>query len=186
MSRLGKNPISVPKGVEINISASNEVTIKGPKGTLSRPVHKDIKLEKGEGTLTLIRPTDQKRHKAMHGLYKVLLTNMVKGVSEGFTKTLELVGIGYRASTQGQLVDISVGYSHPVIVALPAEIKVKAETQKGENPKIILEACDNELLGLVAAKIRSIRKPEPYKGKGIKYSDEYIRRKAGKAAASAK
>lgn len=183
MSRIGNAPINLPKGVEIKVSPDNIVAVKGPKGELFRKIDKDITVDIQDGVLTVKRPTEQKRHKSLHGLYRALLRNMVVGVSEGYKKELELVGVGYRASAQGQLLDISVGYSHPIIVELPKEIKVSAETQKGKAPKITLESIDNELLGQVAAKIRAIRKPEPYKGKGIKYAGEIIRRKAGKSAA---
>ena len=185
MSRIGNLPINIPQGVEVNVAEKgNIVTVKGPKGELHQKVDKDIIVKTEDGQLVVQRPTEQKRHKALHGLYRSLLNNMVTGVSTGFTKTLELVGVGYRASSQGQIVELSVGFSHPVILALPKEIKVTTETVKGQSPKIILESTDNQLLGQVAAKIRSIRKPEPYKGKGIRYSDEVIRRKAGKSAAS--
>lgn len=182
MSRIGKLPITVPQGVQINISNGNEVTVKGPKGQLSQQVDKDIIIKNEDGTLIVDRPTNQKRHRALHGLYRSLIANMVTGVSTGYTKQLELVGVGYRASNQGQLLELAVGYSHLVIFALPNEVKVSTETVKGQNPKINLESNDKQLLGLVAAKIRSIRTPEPYKGKGIRYSDETVRRKAGKTA----
>ena len=184
MSRIGKLPISLPKGVEVTVSAGNEAKVKGPKGELKQQIDKDITLKVQDGVLQVERPTNQKRHKALHGLYRSLLANMVKGVAEGYKKELELVGVGYRASNQGQLLELSVGYSHPVMFALPKEIKLATESLKGQNPKIILESIDHQLLGQVAAKIRSIRAPEPYKGKGIKYTDETLRRKAGKTAAS--
>lgn len=182
MSRIGKNPVSLPKGVEVKVSPANEVTVKGPKGELKRMVDRDIKIEVKDGHLEVVRPTDQIRHKALHGLYRALIQNMVTGVSTGFTKTLELVGVGYKASNQGQVLDLSLGYSHNFMVELPKEVSVKTETVKGKNPTIYLDSIDNELLGQVASKIRSLRKPEPYQGKGVRYSDEVVRRKAGKTA----
>ncbi len=182
MSRIGKSPIQLPKGVEVKISAANEVTVKGPKGELSRPIDKDIKIEVKEGHIALTRPTEQIKHKALHGLSRALIQNMVTGVTDGFTKKLELVGVGFKASNQGQLLDLSLGYSHNFIVELPKAISVQTETKKGKNPLITLGSIDKELLGQVAAKIRSLRKPEPYQGKGVRYSDEVVRRKAGKTA----
>lgn len=182
MSRIGKNPITLPKGVTASVSASNEVSVKGPKGELKRLIDRDITVEVKDGQLVVTRPTDQIRHRALHGLYRALLQNMVTGVNAGFTKTLELVGVGYKATNQGQLLDLSLGYSHNYIVELPKEVGVKTETLKGKNPTIYLDSIDNELLGQVAAKIRSLRKPEPYQGKGVRYSDEVVRRKAGKTA----
>ncbi len=184
MSRIGKAPINLADGVTLTVSDTNLVTVKGAKGELQHQIDRDIKIEVKDNEVVISRPTEQKRHKSMHGLYRSLIANMVKGVSEGYKKELELVGVGYRASNQGQLLDLAVGYSHPIVFALPDEVKVTTEMQKGQNPKVILESTDNQLLGLVASKIRSIRKPEPYKGKGIKYSDEVIRRKAGKSAAA--
>ena len=185
MSRIGKLPIEVPGGVEISVNEKNNtVTVKGPKGELSQKIDKDIIIRQEEGKLMVERPTEQKRHKALHGLYRSLIYNMVEGVSKGFTKRLELAGVGYRASSQGQILELSVGFSHPVMVALPPEVKVTTESVKGQNPAITLESNNKQLLGQMAAKIRSIRKPEPYKGKGIRYSDEVIRRKAGKSAAA--
>lgn len=175
-------PITLPEKVEVKVS-DNLITVKGPKGELSREIDPDMKVKVEDGEIIVERPTEQKRHKALHGLYRSLLANMVKGVSEGYTKVLELQGVGFRASSQGQNLELAVGFSHPVIVMLPKEVKVSAEMQKGQNPKVTLECIDNELLGHVAAKIRAIRPPEPYKGKGIRYSDEYVRRKAGKTAA---
>jgi large subunit ribosomal protein L6 len=182
MSRIGKNPVSLPKGVTVTVSPVNEVTVKGPKGELKRKVNRDIKVEVNDSQVLVKRPTEQIRHKALHGLYRALIQNMVTGVNEGFTKTLELVGVGYKATNQGQLLDLSLGYSHNFVVELPKEVKVKTETVKGKNPTIYLDSIDNELLGQVAAKIRSLRKPEPYQGKGVRYSDEVVRRKAGKTA----
>lgn len=183
MSRIGKNPVALPKGVTVSVSPSNEVTVKGPKGELKKHIDRDIKVEIKDGHVMLTRPTDQIRHRSLHGLYRALIQNMVTGVSHGFSKKLELVGVGYKASNQGQLLDLSLGYSHNFIVELPKEIGIKTETLKGQNPAIYLDSTDNELLGLVASKIRSLRKPEPYQGKGVRYSDEIVRRKAGKTAA---
>ena len=182
MSRIGKAPVTVPNGVNVIVGKDNVITVKGPKGELKEAVDRDITVESTEGVLNLSRPTDQIRHRAMHGLYRALIANMVKGVTEGYKKQLELVGVGYKASNQGNLLDLSLGYSHNIIFEVPKELKVSTETLKGQNPKIYIEGVDKQLLGAVAAKIRSLRKPEPYKGKGVKYSDEVIRRKAGKAA----
>ena len=186
MSRVGKAPISIPNGVNIDISKGNLVTVKGPKGTLSQQVDPDIQLKVEDGELTLSRPTDQIRHRAMHGLYRALVNNMVLGVTQGFVKELELVGVGYRAQNTGQLLELTLGFSHPIMFYIPSEIKVETKQEKGKNPMIRLESNDKQLLGQVAAKIRSLRKPEPYKGKGVKYSDEIIRRKAGKTAGGKK
>ncbi|MBK7869241.1 MAG: 50S ribosomal protein L6 [Saprospiraceae bacterium] len=186
MSRVGKAPITVPKGVEINISKGNLVTVKGPKGTLSQQVDMDIQLEIEDGVLTLNRPTNQIRHRAMHGLYRSLVNNMVEGVTEGFVKELELVGVGYRASNTGQLLELTLGYSHPIYFYVPSEVKVETKQEKGKNPLVRLESIDKQLLGQIAAKIRGFRKPEPYKGKGVKYVGEVIRRKAGKTAGGKK
>ena len=182
MSRIGKQPVVIPSGVTVNVGGDNMVTVKGPKGELTQLVDRDITVEVKDGEVTFGRPTDQIRHRAMHGLYRALIANMVKGVTEGFKKELELVGVGYKASNQGNVLDLSLGYSHNIIFEVPKELKVSTETLKGQNPKIFIEGTDKQLLGQVAAKIRSLRKPEPYKGKGVKYSDEVVRRKAGKAA----
>ena len=182
MSRIGKLPVSLPKGVEVNVSDKNVVTVKGPKGTLTQNVDSAISIKNEEGTITLTRATEQKRHKAMHGLYRSLIASMVKGVSDGYKTEQELVGVGYRAANKGQLLELTLGYSHNVSFDLPAEIKVTTTAEKGQNPKIIMESADKQLLGMVAAKIRSLRKPEPYKGKGIKFAGEILRRKAGKSA----
>lgn len=182
MSRIGKQPVTLAKGVTVTVDKNNLVTVKGPKGTLTQQVDRDIVVEVKDNELLVTRPTDQIRHRAMHGLYRSLLSNMVVGVTEGFKKQLELVGVGYKAVNTGNVLDLSLGYSHNIIVEVPSELKVSTETLKGQNPKIFLEGSDNQLLGAVAAKIRSLRKPEPYKGKGVRYSDEFIRRKAGKAA----
>jgi large subunit ribosomal protein L6 len=182
MSRIGKSPIKLASGVTVTVSPANEITVKGPKGELKRSIDRDITVEVKEGVLTVNRPTDQIRHRALHGLYRALLSNMVKGVTDGFKKQLELVGVGYKAANQGQLLDLSLGYSHNIIFEVPKELKVSTLTEKGANPKIMLEGIDNQLLGQVAAKLRSLRKPEPYKGKGVRYSDEVVRKKAGKSA----
>jgi len=181
MSRIGKLPITLPKGVDVAVNKNN-ITVKGPKGELKRTIDPEITVAVDNGVVTVNRPTEQKRHKALHGLYRALLNNMVKGVSEGYKTEQELVGVGYRAQAKGQQLELTLGYSHNVIFELPSEIKVTTTAEKGQNPKIIMECSDNELLGLVAAKIRSLRKPEPYKGKGIKFANEVLRRKAGKAA----
>jgi len=182
MSRIGKLPIALPKGVEINVTDKNVATVKGPKGTLVQDIDSAITVKNEDGKLVLTRATDQKRHKAMHGLYRALLASMVKGVSDGYKVEQELVGVGYRAANKGQLLELTLGYSHNVAFELPKEIKVSTTAEKGKNPSIILESADKQLLGAVAAKIRSLRKPEPYKGKGIKFAGETLRRKAGKAA----
>ena len=183
MSRVGKAPINLPANVQINVSKGNLVTIKGPKGELSQQIDPDIAVEVENGVLNVKRPTDQKRHRSLHGLYRALLNNMVQGVSTGFVRELELVGVGYRASSSGQLLELTLGFSHPIFFYLPDEIKVSTSQEKGKNPIIRLECSDKQLLGQVAAKIRAMRKPEPYKGKGVKYTDEILRRKAGKSAA---
>lgn len=182
MSRIGKQPVTLLSGVTVAISSDNAITVKGPKGTLTQVIDRDIRVEISGNEILISRPTDQIRHRAMHGLYRSLINNMVKGVTMGFTKQLELVGVGYKATNTGNTLDLSLGYSHNIIFDVPFEIKVGTVTEKGQNPKINLEGIDNQLLGAVAAKIRSLRKPEPYKGKGVRYSDEFIRRKAGKAA----
>jgi large subunit ribosomal protein L6 len=183
MSRVGKSPITVPDGVQVTISKENLVTVKGKLGELSQAVHPEINLELKEGVLHVTRPTDERHHRSMHGLYRALLANMVKGVSEGFTVQQELVGVGYKAVANGQVLELTLGYSHYIILELPEEIKVDAVTERGKNPIITLKSFDKQLLGQVAAKIRSYRKPEPYKGKGIRFVGEELRRKAGKAAA---
>lgn len=182
MSRIGKKPVTLPAGVTVTIGKNNVITVKGPKGELSENVDRDIVVEMKDGHVEIGRPTDQIRHRAMHGLYRSLIANMVKGVTEGYSKKLELVGVGYKAANQGNLLDLSLGYSHNIIFEVPKELKVATAQEKGQNPTISLEGIDKQLLGQVAAKIRGLRKPEPYKGKGVKYVGEYIRRKAGKAA----
>jgi large subunit ribosomal protein L6 len=182
MSRVGKSPIPVPAGVTITVSEDNLVTVKGPKGELYQAVDTDIKIVQ-EGTELLVqRPTDQKRHKALHGLYRALLNNMVVGVTTGYKIEQELVGVGYRATNTGNTLDLVLGFSHHYVFELPKEIKVSTTAEKGKNPTIILESNDKQLIGQVAAKIRSLRTPEPYKGKGIKFVGEVLRRKAGKSA----
>ena len=182
MSRIGKLPMSVPAGVEINVSKGNLVTIKGPKGELMQQIDPDLGVDIEDGTLTVTRPTNQKRHRAVHGLYRSLIANMIEGVTNGYTKHLELVGVGYRASNKGQLLELALGYSHPVMFFIPSDVKLETKSEKGKNPQVILTGIDKQLVGQVAAKIRAFRKPEPYKGKGIRFLGEEIRRKAGKTA----
>lgn len=182
MSRIGKAPVNVPKGVIITVGKDNIIVVKGPKGELKETIDRDISVESKDGVINISRPTDQIRHRALHGLYRALIANMVKGVTEGYKKNLELVGVGFKASNQGNVLDLSLGYSHNIIFEVPKELKIATATEKGQNPKIAIEGVDKQLLGQVAAKIRSLRKPEPYKGKGVKYSTETVRRKAGKAA----
>jgi large subunit ribosomal protein L6 len=182
MSRIGKQPVKIPNGVTITVGKDNVVTVKGPKGELKQAIDRDIKVEVKDGEVVFERPTDQIRHRALHGLYRALIANLVKGVTEGYKKNLELVGVGYKASNQGNLLDLSLGFSHNIIFEVPKELKLATAQEKGQNPTISLEGVDKQLIGQVAAKIRSLRKPEPYKGKGVKYVGEVIRRKAGKAA----
>lgn len=179
-------PISLPEKVDVSVASDNTVTVKGPKGALTQKVDPDIKVSVEDGTVSVVRPTDQKRHRALHGLYRALLNNMVLGVSQGYTREMEVIGVGFRVESQGNLVTFSIGYSHPVIFYIPSEIKVTTGMEKGSPPYIRLEGIDKELLGQVCAKIRSFRKPEPYKGKGIIYKGEILRRKAGKTAGSKK
>jgi large subunit ribosomal protein L6 len=186
MSRIGKMPIGLPAKVEVAIASDNTVTVKGPKGSLSQKVDPDIKVELEEGNVVVTRPTDQKRHRALHGLYRALLNNMVTGVSEGYTREMEVIGVGFRVENQGNLLTLTVGYSHPVMFYIPSEIKVTTAMEKGSAPLIRLEGIDKELLGQVCAKIRAFRKPEPYKGKGIIFKGEQVRRKAGKTAGGKK
>lgn len=183
MSRIGNKPIVIPAGVTVSIDADNNVSVKGPKGEFTQEVNKELLLELTDGELKVMRPTEQKRHKALHGLYRSLIFNAVEGVSTGFTKELELVGVGYKATNQGNVIDLSLGYSHNIIFVVPKEITVTTETVKGKNPFIKLEGTDKQLIGLVAAKLKSFRKTEPYKGKGVRFIGEQIRRKAGKTAA---
>lgn len=186
MSRIGKTPIVIPVGVTVEVSASNVVTVKGPKGELKRTVDPSISVKNEGGNVVLSRPTDHKRHRSLHGLYRALIQNMVIGVSKGFTSEQELVGVGFKAEVKGQQLDLSLGFSHNLIFELPKEIKAETITEKGKAPRVILHCIDNQLLGQVAAKLRSLRKPEPYKGKGIKFANEVIRRKAGKSASKGK
>jgi len=181
MSRIGKAPVSIPSGVNV-IVKDNTVTVKGPKGELSQTIHPEMEVKVEEGNVTVVRPNEEKETRAQHGLYRSLINNMVVGVSEGYKKELELVGVGYRATNQGQLLDLALGFSHPIQLLLPSEIKVNAVTDRKSNPIITLESADKQLLGQVCAKIRSLRKPEPYKGKGVRFKGEEIRRKAGKSA----
>jgi large subunit ribosomal protein L6 len=182
MSRIGKLPITLPEKVEMTVAANNEVTVKGPKGTLTTLVDRDIKISQEDNQILVQRPTEQKRHKAMHGLYRSLLNNMVVGVSTGYKENLELVGVGYKATMAGTVLELSLGYSHNIFLALPKEVTATAVTEKGKSPIITLESIDKQLIGQVAAKIRSLRKVEPYKAKGIRFVGEIIRRKAGKTA----
>ena len=182
MSRIGKLPVELPKGVTVNISDANEVIVKGPLGELKQSISRDLKIEVVDNTIVLNRPSESKNHKSLHGLYRALLANMVVGVSQGFKKELELVGVGYRAEAKGQLLEMSLGYSHEIIMQLPDEVKIETKTERRSNPVITLTSMDKQLVGHVAAKIRSLRPPEPYKGKGIKFVGEQLRRKAGKSA----
>ena len=182
MSRIGKMPIHLPAGVEVKVSPENVITVKGPKGELTQKVDPAITAKMEDGVLTFERPSDSKEHKAMHGLYRALVANMVKGVSEGFEAKLQLVGVAYKAEAQGQLLTMSLGYSHNIVFEFPKEIEVTAVTEKGKDPLVTLKCNDKQLLGQVCNKIRSYRKPEPYKGKGIRFVGEEIRKKAGKSA----
>lgn len=183
MSRIGKAPIAIPAGVTITVSDKNLVTVKGPKGELTQQINPDITVSQEDGQLLVQRPTEQKHHKSLHGLYRSLLNNMVIGVTEGYSLTQELVGVGFRASSQGSTLELSLGFSHQVVFILPREVKVSTTSEKGKNPTVTLTGTDKQLVGQVAAKIRSLRTPEPYKGKGIKFVGEQLRRKAGKSAA---
>ena len=182
MSRIGKQPVTLPKGVTATVSSDNVLTVKGPKGELKQAIDRDIKVEVKEDHLEFTRPTDQIRHRALHGLYRALVFNMVKGVTDGYKRQLELIGVGFKASNQGNVLDLALGFSHNIIFVIPKELKLATSQEKGENPKITLEGVDKQLIGQVAAKIRSLRKPEPYKGKGVRYVGEVVRKKAGKAA----
>ena len=183
MSRIGKAPITVPAGVSIQVK-DNVVTVKGPKGELSQYVNPEINVAIEDGVIELTRPSDNREHRSLHGLYRALINNMVVGVSEGYKKEMELVGVGYRATSTGQVLELALGFSHAIYIKMPKEIKVEAKTERNKNPLIILESADKQLLGQVCAKIRSFRKPEPYKGKGIKFVGEIIRRKSGKSASA--
>jgi large subunit ribosomal protein L6 len=182
MSRIGKKPIEITAGVNITVGSDNVVTVKGPKGQLTEAIDRDIKIEVVDNIVNVVRPTDQIRHRAMHGLYRSLISNMVKGVTEGFKKELELVGVGYKAANTGNILDLALGYSHNILFEIPKEINISTAQEKGKNPIITLESVDKQLIGQVCAKIRSLRKPEPYKGKGVKFVGEVLRRKAGKSA----
>lgn len=181
MSRIGKLPINIPSGVTVTMK-DNVITVKGPKGELSQEINPNITISVDGSVINVTRPNDEKENRGMHGLYRSLVQNMVIGVSEGYKKTLELVGVGYRASNQGQVLELALGYTHNIFLRLPNEIKVEAKMERNQNPIIILESCDKQLIGQVCAKIRSFRKPEPYKGKGVRFQGEVVRRKAGKSA----
>ena len=183
MSRIGKLPIAIPEGVTVEVSSSNHVTVKGPKGALDLQVDPDISVEQRDGALVVERPTEQKRHRALHGLYRSLLQNLVTGVSEGYKKELEVIGVGYRAEVNNGILELALGFSHPIYFLPPDGVSVSAQSARGQNPRVTIEGIDKQLVGQVAAKIRGLRPPEPYKGKGIRYADEYVRRKAGKTAA---
>ena len=182
MSRIGKAPVSVPSGVTVSVGNDNVVTVKGPKGELKQSIDRDIKVDVTDGQINLVRPTDQIRHRALHGLSRALVSNLVKGVTDGYTKKLELIGVGFKASNTGNVLDLALGYSHNIIFEIPKELKVATAQEKGKNPEITLNGIDRQLIGQVAAKIRGLRKPEPYKGKGVRYMGEVVRKKAGKAA----
>ena len=182
MSRIGKAVISIPSGVSVDVSKGNFVTVKGARGSLTEQINPELNIKIEDGTLSVERPTDQKRHRELHGLSRSRINNMVTGVSSGFSKQMELVGVGYRVSNTGNLLELLIGYSHPIYFMIPSEIKLTTKMEKGENPTIIMEGSDKQLLGQVCAKIRTYRKPEPYKGKGIKFTGENIRRKAGKTS----
>jgi large subunit ribosomal protein L6 len=182
MSRIGKMPVALPSGVTVSVTSDNTVKVKGPLGEMTQQINPAILLNIQDSAIEISRSTDEKEHRALHGLYRSLVSNMVKGVSEGFTTQQELVGVGYRASNTGQLLELSLGYSHNIVFELPIEISVETKTERGKNPLIIMKSTDKQLLGMVAAKIRSFRKPEPYKGKGIRFVGEVLRRKAGKSA----
>ncbi len=182
MSRIGKAPVTFPNGVTVTVGNDNVITVKGPKGELKQNIDRDMKVEVKDGNINIARPTDQIRHRALHGLSRALIANMVKGVTDGYSKKLELIGVGFKAANQGNVLDLALGYSHNIVFEIPKEIKVATEQLKGQNPTISLEGIDRQLLGQVAAKIRGLRKPEPYKGKGVRYVGEVVRKKAGKAA----
>ena len=182
MSRIGRKPISVPNGVTVTVGKDNVVTVKGSKGELKQLLDRDIVVEVKDNQIVLGRPTNQIRHRALHGLYRALLSNLIKGVTEGYERKLELIGVGFKATNAGNVLDLSLGYSHNIIFEVPKELKVGTAQEKGQNPIITLEGIDKQLIGQVAAKLRSLRKPEPYKGKGVRYVGEVVRKKAGKAA----
>ncbi|MDF2384016.1 50S ribosomal protein L6 [Nostoc ellipsosporum NOK] len=182
MSRIGKQPVIVPAGVTVTVGKDNVITVKGPKGELKESIDRDITVEVKDNEIVLTRPTDQIRHRAMHGLYRALLANLVKGVTDGFERKLELIGVGFKAANTGNTLDLALGYSHNIIFEVPKELSVATQQEKGQNPIITLQGTDKQLIGQVAAKLRSLRKPEPYKGKGVRYVGEVVRKKAGKAA----
>lgn len=182
MSRIGLLPINIPEGVTVTIDPGNTVNVKGQLGELSQKVDPDIRIEVKDNTITVSRPSDQKRHKALHGLYRSLINNMVKGVSKGYVIQQELIGVGYRAEAKGQRLELNLGYSHDIHIELPAEVNVEAKTERRSNPIVTLKSADKQLIGQIAAKIRALRKPEPYKGKGVKFVGERLRKKAGKSA----
>jgi len=182
MSRIGKAPVAVPNGVTVSVGNDNVVKVKGPKGELTQPIDRDMKVEVKDGQILVTRPTDQIRHRALHGLSRALIANLVKGVTGGYQKKLEVIGVGFKATNAGNVLDLTLGYSHNIVFEIPKEIKVATAQEKGQNPTITLDGIDRQLIGQVAAKIRGLRKPEPYKGKGIRYVGEIVRKKAGKAA----
>ncbi len=182
MSRIGKKPVVVPAGVTVTVGKDNVITVKGPKGELKEAIDRDITVEVKDGEVTFSRPTDQIRHRALHGLYRALIANLVKGVTDGYERKLELIGVGFKATNQGNLLDLALGYSHNFIIEIPKELTVATQQEKGQNPIITLNGIDKQLIGQVAAKLRSLRKPEPYKGKGVRYMGEVVRKKAGKSA----
>ena len=183
MSRIGKAPLELPQGVKIEVSKGNLVSVKGPKGQLTEKINSDMSISIEDGSLTVSRPTEQPRHRSLHGLSRSLISNMIVGVTEGYSKTLELVGVGYRVTNTGNLLELILGFSHPIYFVVPSEISVESKAEKGKNPQVILSGIDKQLVGQVAAKIRAFRSPEPYKGKGVRFLGEEIRRKAGKTAA---
>ena len=182
MSRIGKKPIAVPSGVTITVGKDNVIAVKGPKGELKQNIDRDITVEVKDNQVSFTRPTDQIRHRALHGLYRALIANLIKGVTDGYERKLELIGVGFKAANTGNVLDLALGYSHNIIFEVPKELKVATAQEKGQNPIITLEGIDKQLIGQVAAKLRSLRKPEPYKGKGVRYVGEVVRKKAGKAA----
>jgi len=182
MSRIGKKPVEIPSGVTVTVGKDNVVVVKGPKGELKQDIDRDITIDVKDNQIVLGRPTNQIRHRALHGLYRALLANLIKGVTAGYERQLELIGVGFKAANTGNVLDLALGYSHNIIFEVPKEIKVATAQEKGQNPIITLQGIDKQLIGQVAAKLRSLRKPEPYKGKGVRYVGEVVRKKAGKAA----
>lgn len=182
MSRIGRKPVEIPSGVTITVGKDNVVAVKGPKGELKQDIDRDIVVEVKDNQIVIGRPTNQIRHRALHGLYRALLANLIKGVTTGYERQLELIGVGFKAANTGNVLDLSLGYSHNIIFEVPKELKVATAQEKGQNPIITLQGIDKQLIGQVAAKLRSLRKPEPYKGKGVRYVGEVVRKKAGKAA----